>query len=86
MRSWSASKNAFDGEQRCVSSDDQNTPYDTFCSLAFVRAGQWRALIPAPHPPEDVIRAKLTVILRLCRPVTGCFELNKKTHYNPKRP
>lgn len=39
-----------------------------------------------PHPPEDVIRAKLTVILRLWRPVTGCFELKQKTHYNPKRP
>lgn len=59
-------------------------------------AGQWRALIPAllpfappshlhPHPREDVTWAKLTVILRLWRPVTGCFELKQKTHYNPKR-
>lgn len=37
--------NAFDGEQRGVSSDDQNTTHDTFpfffcCSLAFGRTGQ----------------------------------------------
>lgn len=48
-------KNAFDGAQRCVSSDDHNAPYDTFCSLAFVRAGQWRALIPAPRPPTPTL-------------------------------
>lgn len=91
MRSWSAFKNAFDGEQRCVSSDDQNHPIRYFWLACFCQRrameGPHTCSPPSnPHPPEDVIRAKLTVILRLWRPVTGCFELKQKTHYNPKRP
>lgn len=84
-------KNAFDGAQRCVSSDDHNAPYDTFllarlCQSRAMEGPHTCSPPSSPHPPEDVIRAKLTVILRLWRPVTGCFELKQKTHYNPKRP
>lgn len=74
-------EDAFDGEQRCAPSGDPNAPHDSFLS----KQGS-EGPLPAPRPPEDVIRAKLTVILRLWRPVTGCFELKQKTHCNPKRP
>lgn len=77
-------KNAFDGEQRCVRI--RYFLLACFCQSRAIEGPHTCSLPSNPHPPEDVIRAKLTVILRLWRPVTGCFELKQKTHYNPKRP